>query len=109
MKKGTPIRIEIGPRDIESRKVCLQRRDQSPADKAFLDKEDFLQNVTNILQEIHDNMLAKARAQYPLTQRRNRLHLRKQDRAYRKLRLVGHINESSVSQFISQALHIAPL
>ena len=62
VKKGTPIRIEIGPRDIESRKVCLQRRDHSPADKAFLGKEDFLQNVTNILQEIHDNMLAKARA-----------------------------------------------
>ncbi len=62
VKKGTPIRIEIGPRDIESRKVCLQRRDQAPTEKAFLDKEEFIQNVTNILQEIHDNLLSKARA-----------------------------------------------
>ena len=62
VKKGAPIRIEIGPRDIESRKVCLQRRDQPPTEKTFLDKEEFIQNVPDILQGIHDNLLAKARA-----------------------------------------------
>ncbi len=60
VKKGAPVRIEIGPRDIESRKVCLQRRDKAPTEKAFLDKEEFLQNVSGILQEIHDNLLARA-------------------------------------------------
>ncbi|MBG7608999.1 MAG: proline--tRNA ligase [Verrucomicrobia bacterium] len=60
VKKGAPIRIEIGPRDIESRKVCLQRRDQAPMEKAFLDKEEFLQIVENVLQEIHNNLLKKA-------------------------------------------------
>jgi prolyl-tRNA synthetase len=39
VKKGAPIRIEIGPRDIESRKVCMQRRDQAPTEKSFMDKE----------------------------------------------------------------------
>jgi len=60
VKKGAPIRIEIGPRDLESRKVCLQRRDQAANEKAFVDKEDFIRNVTDILQEIHDNLLATA-------------------------------------------------
>jgi prolyl-tRNA synthetase len=60
VKKGTPIRIEIGPRDIESRKVCMQRRDQAPTEKSFMDKEDFIQNATDILQEIHNNLLDNA-------------------------------------------------
>ncbi|MGJ8632746.1 MAG: proline--tRNA ligase [Luteolibacter sp.] len=60
VKKGVPIRIEIGPRDIESRKVCLQRRDQAPMEKAFLEKEDFLKNVEDTLQQIQETLLEKA-------------------------------------------------
>ncbi len=60
VKKGTPVRIEIGPRDIETRKVCLQRRDKAPTEKAFVDKEEFIQNVPGILQEIHDTLLARS-------------------------------------------------
>lgn len=60
VKKGAPIRIEIGPRDLESRKVCLQRRDQGSMEKSFLAKEDFLQNVENTLQEIQDTLLQRA-------------------------------------------------
>ncbi|MES2476899.1 MAG: proline--tRNA ligase [Verrucomicrobiota bacterium] len=60
IKKGVPIRIEIGPRDIESRKVCVQRRDQPVSAKDFSDKEEFIQHATNILGEIHDTLLARA-------------------------------------------------
>jgi len=60
VKKGVPIRIEIGPRDIESRKVCVQRRDRPVADKQFSDKEEFIQNATNILSEIHQSLLIRA-------------------------------------------------
>lgn len=60
VKKGAPIRIEIGPRDVESRKLCLQRRDQPSNSKEFVAKEDFLRNVSDILQEIHDNLLNAA-------------------------------------------------
>lgn len=62
VKKGVPIRIEIGPRDIESRKVCVQRRDQAPNDKQFSDKQEFIQNAATILSEIHDSLLARATA-----------------------------------------------
>ncbi len=60
VKKGAPIRIEIGPRDIESRKVCMQRRDRPATVKEFLGKEEFLQIVPDVLQEIHDTLLQRA-------------------------------------------------
>ena len=60
VKKGAPIRIEIGPRDLESNKVCLQRRDRAPNEKEFIPKEDFIRNTSEILQEIHNNLLTKA-------------------------------------------------
>ena len=60
VKKGAPIRIEIGPRDLESRKVCLQRRDQAANEKAFVEKEEFIREATDILQQIHDSLLEKS-------------------------------------------------
>lgn len=60
VKKGVPIRIEIGPRDLESRKVCLQRRDQPANEKQFIDKEEFLQQACNILEEIQSGLLQRA-------------------------------------------------
>ncbi|BCX48745.1 proline--tRNA ligase [Haloferula helveola] len=60
VKKGAPIRIEIGPRDVESRKVCMSRRDRPSNDKEFLDKEEFIQRAPDILNEIHDTLLHRA-------------------------------------------------
>jgi prolyl-tRNA synthetase len=62
VKKGVPIRIEIGPRDIETRKVCIQRRDQPAGEKQFSEKDEFLQRVTDMLSEIHESLLARATA-----------------------------------------------
>ncbi len=62
VKKGVPIRIEIGPRDIETRKVCVQRRDQPVGEKEFPDKEDFIRNSPGILAEIHETLLGRATA-----------------------------------------------
>ena len=60
VKKGAPIRIEIGPRDLESGKVCIQRRDQAPNEKNFIPKEDFIRNVEETLHEIHHTLLTRA-------------------------------------------------
>jgi prolyl-tRNA synthetase len=60
IKKGVPIRIEIGPRDIGTRKVCVQRRDQPVAAKEFPDKEDFIRRAADILDEIHHALLERA-------------------------------------------------
>lgn len=61
IKKGVPIRIEIGPRDVETRKVCIQRRDQPASAKEFADKEDFLRRAGELLDEVHRSMLARSR------------------------------------------------
>jgi len=60
IKKGVPIRIEIGPRDLESGKVCVQRRDQPIAQKEFMVREEFVASAAATLDEIHGNLLARA-------------------------------------------------
>ena len=61
IKKGVPLRVELGPRDIESRKVAVTRRDRSPKEKDFVPKEDFIRSISERLQEIQDSMLERAR------------------------------------------------
>jgi prolyl-tRNA synthetase len=60
IKKGVPIRIEIGPRDIETRKLCVQRRDQPISAKEFSEKDEFIQRASDILAEIHATLLTRA-------------------------------------------------
>ncbi len=62
VKKGVPIRIEIGPRDIESRKICVQRRDQPVSAKDFPLKDDFIRHATEMLDEIHHTLLDRSTA-----------------------------------------------
>lgn len=60
VKKGAPVRLEIGPRDLESGKVCLSRRDQAGNEKQFLPHADVVQSISSVLEEIHSNLLARA-------------------------------------------------
>jgi prolyl-tRNA synthetase len=62
IKKGVPMRVEMGPRDITSRTVAVSRRDLGAKGKEIVSKEDFLRNVTEKLQEIQDALLARATA-----------------------------------------------
>ena len=61
VKKGVPLRVEIGPRDLEECKVCLQRRDQAANQKSFHEKEEFLRDVVEILDGVHQSLLNRAR------------------------------------------------
>ena len=60
IKKGAPIRVEIGPRDIEKGSVAVTRRDKSHKEKQFIQAQEFLEEVGNILQQIQSNLLAEA-------------------------------------------------
>lgn len=62
IKKGVPVRLEIGPRDLEKGNVCLQRRDQAVSEKQFVDAASLKNDIAPLLQSIQDNMLAKATA-----------------------------------------------
>ena len=62
IKKGVPIRLEVGPRDMESDSVFMARRDRPHREKAGVDRADFLATVGALLTEIQDGLLERARA-----------------------------------------------
>lgn len=55
---GTPIRIEIGKRDLEDKKVTLVRRDTR--EKISVDINEVIDNVKFLLTDIQDNLYNKA-------------------------------------------------
>jgi len=57
--RGVPLRLEIGPKDIEKGTVFSARRDTR--EKAALPMADLTTTVKNLLQAIQDNLLARAR------------------------------------------------
>jgi prolyl-tRNA synthetase len=57
-KKGVPIRIELGPKDIASNSAILVRRDTGEKIKTSLN--DIVGSVKNLLNDIQSNLYAKA-------------------------------------------------
>ena len=56
--KGIPIRIEIGPKDIENKQVVLVRRDNGK--KEFVKEKDLKKRFGEILEEMQKDMFKKA-------------------------------------------------
>ena len=57
--KGVPLRINIGPRDIENHKVELVRRDSK--EKVLVDRQKLTEQVITLLDEIQSNLLKRAK------------------------------------------------
>jgi len=61
--KGVPLRIEIGPRDVERGQVVLARRDRPGREgKISMSVEELAQQVPTLLEEIQASLLTRARA-----------------------------------------------
>jgi prolyl-tRNA synthetase len=61
--RGVPLRIEIGPKDVEKNSVALARRDRpGKAGKSFVSQEGLEQTVADTLIDIQASLLAKATA-----------------------------------------------
>mgnify|MGYP001146665022 FL=1 len=61
--KGVPLRIEIGPKDVQNGTAALSRRDIPGRDgKSFAPMAALESSVPALLQTIQDNLLAKATA-----------------------------------------------
>ncbi len=60
VKKGVPLRIELGPRDIENNAVFMARRDRASNQKESMDREEFISRVVDILDNIQDNLFNRA-------------------------------------------------
>lgn len=57
--KGVPIRMEIGPRDIENDQVVLVRRDTG--EKSTVQVNAIADKVSQMLDDIHNNLFAQAK------------------------------------------------
>lgn len=62
IKKGVPVRIEVGPRDMESQTVMVSRRDQTPKDKASVPAANVPDLMPSLLEEIQQNYYDQALA-----------------------------------------------
>ena len=57
--KGVPIRLEVGPKDIEKHQVVIARRDTG--EKQFVKKEDIVSLIPNLLDSIQNNLFEQAK------------------------------------------------
>ena len=57
--RGVPIRLELGPRDLENGQCCLVRRDNG--EKVLAPIDSIADTVKKLLDDIHDNMFAMAK------------------------------------------------
>jgi len=62
VKKGVPLRIEVGPRDVDGGTVMVARRDRGPKDKQSMPRDELARTVAAVLEDMQAGMLAKARA-----------------------------------------------
>jgi prolyl-tRNA synthetase len=61
--RGVPLRLEIGPKDVDKESVALARRDKPGREgKSFVPQTDLSSTVSLLLIEIQDALLARATA-----------------------------------------------
>ena len=61
VKKGVPIRLEIGMQEIEKNAVFMGRRDKAYNEKTSVNKTEFLASVVATLENMQSNIFAKAK------------------------------------------------
>ncbi len=60
IKKGIPLRVEIGPRDMAEDNVFVARRDRSHREKQSIKREAFIARLPAMLDEIQDSLFERA-------------------------------------------------
>jgi prolyl-tRNA synthetase len=60
IKKGIPMRVEIGPKDIEKDALFVGRRDHDPKKKTSIPRPRFLQEFTAMLDDIQHGLFDRA-------------------------------------------------
>ncbi|MBI9020042.1 MAG: proline--tRNA ligase [Verrucomicrobia bacterium] len=60
VKKGIPVRVEIGPRDMQSGSVFVARRDQGAREKYGQDRAEFAASIPSVLEEMQKGLFDRA-------------------------------------------------
>lgn len=61
IKKGVPVRLEVGPRDVESASCMMARRDQAASQKAPLAMQNIGSAIVQILHEMQEGYYKSAK------------------------------------------------
>ena len=61
VKKGVPVRIEVGPRDMEKDSVFFARRDKSVKEKISQDTKTFISEISALLENIQSQLYKNAK------------------------------------------------
>jgi prolyl-tRNA synthetase len=64
IKKGVPIRLEIGPRDLSAGTLMVAYRHLSPKDKKSMSPQDFIEQAPSLLESIQRALYLKAMQDY---------------------------------------------
>lgn len=62
IKKGIPLRIEVGPRDMEENKLGIARRDKPHKEYQYFTREEIASSIPRVLADMQKDLLNKARA-----------------------------------------------
>ncbi len=60
IKKGIPLRVEVGPRDLAEGSVYVGRRDRGQNEKTSIKRDAFVRDITRLLDEIQQNLFDRA-------------------------------------------------
>jgi prolyl-tRNA synthetase len=59
--RGVPVRVEIGPKDVEKESVVLARRDKPGKEgRTFVSQEGIVDTVKNLLTDVQASLLKRA-------------------------------------------------
>jgi prolyl-tRNA synthetase len=62
VKRGVPLRLEIGPRDMANDSIFLGRRDRAPKDRTTITRTELVAKIGDILGEIQQGLYDRALA-----------------------------------------------
>ncbi len=61
IKKGVPLRIEVGPKEMEANKVSLFKRTEDPKQRHELSEKEVTSKLSDILDDIQKELFARAK------------------------------------------------
>ncbi len=60
IKKGVPLRVEVGPRDIAEDSLCVARRDRNAKDRQNVSRREFVSTIARQLDEVQQALFQRA-------------------------------------------------
>ncbi|MGD9706102.1 MAG: proline--tRNA ligase [Candidatus Delongbacteria bacterium] len=60
IKKGVPLKIEVGPKDVEKNSLAVVKRNDPELKKNFIGKDEFIKNLIGTLSTMQDEIFEKA-------------------------------------------------